>query len=197
MAVKMPMRDRLLDGILIPRTNGSDGLARVESFIANTLEARGAGVQRQPFTATPYGLQLAWTAALLLMIGSVTSILGGWHSAALVLALAAPMLLLMEFELLWSPVSGLLKRKENNVIGSPPAPWTAAANSWIPLSSVLTPNTCSPNTVSLIVQPGRLHHPASPAGLRRDRQSSLACEDIARRAKSHGVGVPPAHADVH
>jgi hypothetical protein len=117
MAAEMPMRDRLLDGILIPRANGSDGLARVESFIASTLEARGAEVQRQPFTATPYGLQLAWTAALLLMIGSVTSILGGWHGAALVLALAAPTLLLMEFELLWSPVSGLLKRTENNVIG--------------------------------------------------------------------------------
>ncbi len=117
MAAEMPMRDRLLDGILIPRANGSDGLARVESFIASTLEARGAEVERQPFTATPYGLQLAWTAALLLMIGSVTSILGGWHGAALILALAAPTLLLMEFELLWSPVSGLLKQKENNVIG--------------------------------------------------------------------------------
>jgi len=117
MAMEMPTRNRLLDGILIPRANGSEGLVRVESFIASTLEASGAEIERQPFTATPHGLQLAWTAALLLIIGSVTSILGGWNGAALILALAAPALLLMEFELLWSPVSGLLKREENNVIG--------------------------------------------------------------------------------
>ena len=117
MAMEMPARNRLLDEILIPRANGSEGLARVESFIASTLEASGAEVERQPFTATPYGLQLAWTAALLLMIGSAVSILFGWYGPALVLALAAPTLLLMEFELLWSPVSGLLKQQENNVIG--------------------------------------------------------------------------------
>jgi len=111
MAMEMPTRNRLLDGILIPRANGSEGLVRVESFIASTLEASGAEIERQPFTATPHGLQLAWTAALLLIIGSVTSILGGWNGAALILALAAPALLLMEFELLWSPVSGLLKRE--------------------------------------------------------------------------------------
>ena len=42
MAVEMPTRNRLLDGILIPRANGSEGLARVEGFIASTLEASGA-----------------------------------------------------------------------------------------------------------------------------------------------------------
>jgi len=92
MAMEMPTRNRLLDGILIPRANGSEGLVRVENFIASTLEASGAEVERQPFAATPYGLQLVWIAALLLMIGSVTSILCGWNGAALILALAAPTL---------------------------------------------------------------------------------------------------------
>ena len=117
MAAEMPTRNRLLDEILIPRANGSEGLARVEDFIASTLEASGAKVERQPFNATPHGLQLAWIAALLLMIGSVASILGGGEGAALIFAFAAPTLLLMEFELLWSPVSGLLKQEERNVIG--------------------------------------------------------------------------------
>ena len=117
MDVETPVRQILLDGVLIPRANGSDGLERVEDFLATTLEASGAEVKRLPFNATPFGLQLAWTAALLLMVGCVASILVGWYPTAILLALAVPALLLVEFEFLLSPVSGLFKREEHNVVG--------------------------------------------------------------------------------
>ncbi len=117
MDVETVARRKLLDGVLIPRANGSNGLEQVEDFLATTLETSGAEVERRPFTATPFGLQLAWTTALLLMVGSVASTLCGWFPLAILLALATPALLLAEFELLRSPVSGLFKREEHNVLG--------------------------------------------------------------------------------
>jgi hypothetical protein len=50
--------DELLDRILIPRPNGSEGLDQVAAFIAETLERHGATVTFHEFTATPHGFQL-------------------------------------------------------------------------------------------------------------------------------------------
>jgi hypothetical protein len=112
--------DELLDGVLIPRPNGSEGLERVAAFIASTLERSGATVTSQEFVATPYGFQLTWTAALLLMVGYVAAIATRRYGLALVLSLATPLLLLLEFELLRSPVSGLLPLPERNIVGTFP-----------------------------------------------------------------------------
>ena len=112
--------DQILDRVLVPRPNGSDALEQVAAFVAETLEKSGAAVSFHEFTATPHGFQLAWTAALLLVSGYVAAIAARRYALALPLILATAGLLLLEFELLWSPVSGLLPALERNVVGTFP-----------------------------------------------------------------------------
>jgi hypothetical protein len=110
--------DEILDQVLIPRPNGSEALTRVASFIAERLEENGAEVTLHAFTATPHGFQLAWTVALALMLGYFASIARRRYILALVFATLTPVLLLLEFELLRSPLSGFLPLVENNVVGA-------------------------------------------------------------------------------
>jgi len=112
--------DAILDRILIPRCNGSSGLERTAEFIAEVLRRNGAAVTSHEFEATPHGFQLVWTAPLLLMCGYVAAIGSHHYRTALLLAAVPPVILLLEFELLRSPVSGLLARTERNVIGTFP-----------------------------------------------------------------------------
>ena len=112
--------DEILDPILIPRPNGSEGLERVAAFIAATLQRAGAEVSLEPFSATPHGFQLVWSVALLLMLGTSAAILLRRYGMALALTLLTMTMLLVEFELLRSPVSGLLSATENNIVGSFP-----------------------------------------------------------------------------
>src|SRR3990172_2612444 len=112
--------DQILDRVLVPRPNGSEGLEQVAAFVAATLERSGAVVTFHEFTATPHGFQLAWTAALLLVSGYVAAIAARRYGLALALILATAGLLLLEFELLMSPVSGLLPALERNVVGTFP-----------------------------------------------------------------------------
>ena len=115
----MPLRtEAILDQILVPRPNGSEALERVAGTLAALLERQGAAVELHAFTATPYGFRLCWSAALLLMLGYLALTAARRHGAALAVALVVPALLLLEFELLYSPVSGLLPKLEHNVVGS-------------------------------------------------------------------------------
>jgi acetylornithine deacetylase/succinyl-diaminopimelate desuccinylase-like protein len=112
--------DQILDRILIPRPNGSEALEQVAAFLAETLEQNGATLAFHEFTATPHGFQLTWMAALLLLLGYVASIGARRYALALALILGTAALLLLEFELLRSPVSGLLPLTERNVVGTFP-----------------------------------------------------------------------------
>jgi acetylornithine deacetylase/succinyl-diaminopimelate desuccinylase-like protein len=108
----------ILERILIPRPNGSPGLERVAGFLASALEQSGASVSFQEFAATPHGFQLAWSAALLLMSAWALALWRRRYGLALCLPLVTAALLLAEFEFLLSPVSGLWRETERNVIGS-------------------------------------------------------------------------------
>ena len=109
--------DELLNRVVVPRPNGSAELERVGSFLAAALQGQGAQVTREPFTATPHGFELAFGAALALVTGFALALaLRRWR-LALGLLSAAAALLLAEFELLWSPVSGLLPATLHNVVG--------------------------------------------------------------------------------
>ncbi len=110
--------DQILDHILIPRPNGSEGLELVADFIARTLEHSGADVTFNEFVATPHGFQLAWTAALLLALGYIAAIATQRYGLALALILTTGLMLLLEFEFQLSPVSGLLPLTERNVVGT-------------------------------------------------------------------------------
>lgn len=116
----------LLDHLVRPRPNGSDGLLRVASFIEETLRGHGAAVALEPFTATPYGFQLVFLVALLLAGGFALATLRARDGLALLIALAVAILLVVEAELLWSPVSGLLPLREHNIVGVYPGAPDAA-----------------------------------------------------------------------
>lgn len=107
----------ILDHVLVPRPNGSQALLQVADFLESALDAAGAEVTRQAFTATPHGFQLTWTAALLLMLGWATALLARRYALALLLAALAPLLLLLEFEWMVSTVSALWPLTEYNVVG--------------------------------------------------------------------------------
>jgi acetylornithine deacetylase/succinyl-diaminopimelate desuccinylase-like protein len=113
--------EQILDRLLIPRPNGSPGLEQAASFLAETLERHGAAVGFHEFTATPHGFALAWTASLVLALAWVTAIASRRYGFALLLVVANAALLLAEFELLRSPVSGLAPAVERNVVGTWPA----------------------------------------------------------------------------
>ncbi len=110
--------ERILDAVLVPRPGASPALREVGAFLAGALEEAGASVHLQPFSSTPHGLALAWSAALLLLAGYVGAVAARRFGLALVLALVVPALLLAEFEFQLSPVSGFLPAIEHNVIGS-------------------------------------------------------------------------------
>ena len=112
--------DELLDSILIPRPNGSEGLAKVADFISNVLDQTGATVSNHEFVATPYGFQLIWSAALVLVLGYFAAIATRRHGLALGLIVLTLAFLFVEIELLWTPISGLLSATEHNVVGTFP-----------------------------------------------------------------------------
>ncbi|MBW2397573.1 MAG: hypothetical protein JRG95_25285, partial [Deltaproteobacteria bacterium] len=110
----------MLDQILIPRPNGSEGLARVASFISDVLDRTGATVASHEFVATPYGFQLVWSVVLILMLGYCAAIATRRYGLAIGLIVFTAALLLLEFEFLRSPISGLLPATEHNVVGTFP-----------------------------------------------------------------------------
>jgi acetylornithine deacetylase/succinyl-diaminopimelate desuccinylase-like protein len=112
--------EQILDQVLIPRPNGSADLERVAGFLAESLARQGALVSSHEFLATPHGFALAWTAALALMFGVFVAIASQRYLLALALIATTATMLLLEFELLRSPVSGLLPVMERNIVGSFP-----------------------------------------------------------------------------
>ena len=113
--------EQILDRVLVPRPNGSHELERVAGFLAESLAQQGARVSSHEFFATPHGFALAWSVALALMLGYCVAIATHRYALALALIAATAGMLLLEFELLRSPVSGLLPLVEHNVVGSFPA----------------------------------------------------------------------------
>jgi len=113
--------EQILDQLLIPRPNGSAGLDQVASFLVENLERQGAVVGSHDFIATPHGFALVWAVALALQLGLVAAIASRRYALALALIVTTAGLLLLEFEALRSPVSGLLPLMERNVVATFPA----------------------------------------------------------------------------
>ena len=110
--------DALLDHIVVPRPNGSAALERTTAFLATVLRDQGADVVLDPFPATPHGLQIVWATVFLLVLGHGLALLGRRFGIALMFLGSAVALLLAEFELLWSPVSGLAGEEAVNVLAT-------------------------------------------------------------------------------
>ena len=110
--------DEILDAILVPRPNGSAALSQVADFLEGALRAEGAEVSRHLFEATPHGFALTWSAVLLLLFAYAAALFARRYALAFAIAAAVPVLLLLEFEWMRSPVSGLWPLEERNVVGS-------------------------------------------------------------------------------
>jgi hypothetical protein len=108
----------LLDQLLIPRANGSEGLRETASFLESTLQASAAELEIQSFIATPYGIQLLFAALFLIALAFAVAMLRGRLALALVLSLTSLALLFVEQELLWSPISGLFRISEQNIVAT-------------------------------------------------------------------------------
>lgn len=112
--------ESILDNILVARPNGSDNLTTVGTYLKQFLTENGAEVSSLPFSGTPYGFQLVWSVVLLLMLSYVIAIYRKSYGLALLACLITPVLLLAEFEFLLSPISGILSRQQENIIGAYP-----------------------------------------------------------------------------
>jgi len=121
--------DQLLDHLVFPRPNGSEGLARAGSFIEQTLRRYTDDVLLQPFTGTPHGFQTIWLVALAIALAYAVALVARRDRLALVLALAGPLLLLLEFEQMQTPVSGRFAEPQYNIVATFPgtAPGGTAA----------------------------------------------------------------------
>ena len=67
----------LLDQLLIPRANGSEGLRETASFLQSTLRASAAELEIQSFIATPYGIQLLFATLFLIALAFAVAMLRG------------------------------------------------------------------------------------------------------------------------
>ena len=110
--------DEVLQRVVVPRPNDSDAMEQVASFLGASLQGQGAQVSREAFVATPHGFEIVFAAAFAIAAGYAIALALGRHRLALVLLLGAAGLLLAEFELLWSPLSGLAPATLHNVVGT-------------------------------------------------------------------------------
>lgn len=107
----------VLDRVLIPRANGTEGLARVADFLSTRLRALGAEVAGVPFDATPGGFALIWSVAAVLMLGGAVALVRRADRTVVGCVIAVSLLLVSEMELLWTPLTGLLLAPERNIVG--------------------------------------------------------------------------------
>ncbi len=110
----------LLDQLVVPRPNGSEGLRKTASFIYSTLQAHTSELDLQTFSATPYGSQLLIAFTFVLALAFAILMLRGRYGLALLLSVGSWAFFIAEGELLWSPVSGLLAQSEQNIVATFP-----------------------------------------------------------------------------
>ncbi len=115
----MEFRD-LLDQLVVPRPNGSEGLQKTASFIHSTLQAHTSELELQTFSASPYGSQLLVAFTFVFALAFAIFMLRSRYGLALLLSVGVSALLIAEQELLWSPVSGLLPRSQQNIVATFP-----------------------------------------------------------------------------
>ena len=112
--------DELLDQLVFPRPNGSEGLARAGSFIEQTLLQYTDEVTLQAFDGTPHGFQAIWFSALGIALLYAAALFSRRYGLACFLALLAPLLLFLEFEQMRMPISGLFGEIQHNIVATFP-----------------------------------------------------------------------------
>ena len=118
--------DQLLDGLVYPRPNASEGLERAGAFIAETLGRYSDHVAMQPFCGTPHGFRTIWLSVLALALLYGVALSTRRYRTAFALSLLPTLILMLEFEQMYTPVSGLFGAEQQNIVatfpGAPGAP---------------------------------------------------------------------------
>ncbi len=110
--------EAILDEILIPRPNGSKNLNHVGDFLNQQLAANGAEVTEHVAHVTPYGTQMVWGFAALMMLIYILCIVKKKYIFSLIIACIVPLILFLEFEKMKRPISGLYEAEARNIIGT-------------------------------------------------------------------------------
>lgn len=110
---------RLLARIVGPRPNGSDALERTADALMAALGAHTPHVTAETFWVTPHGFALVWTAVLAAALAYAATVRRR-PTLALGIAAVIPLVLLLEFEWLRSPVSGLWPAEGRNIVATFP-----------------------------------------------------------------------------
>jgi hypothetical protein len=106
----------ILAHLSIPRPNHSQALAETATYIKTLLVGWGVPFVVQEFTLRPYMQLLLGTTVLLLAILLFVLVLKSKPLAALIVALAIPLVLILEFELFIPVVTALITTGGENII---------------------------------------------------------------------------------
>lgn len=108
----------IMSHLSIPRPNHSEALGETATFIKTTLTDWGVPFVVQQFPLRPYMQLILGISVLVLAILLLVLILKKKPVAALVVALAIPLLLIVEFELFIPVVTGIVKGTGENIVVS-------------------------------------------------------------------------------
>jgi hypothetical protein len=106
----------IMSHLSIPRPNHSQALAETATYIKTTLTDWGVPLVVQEFALRPYMQLILGIAVLLLAVLLLVLIVKKRPIAALIVALAIPLLLVVEFELFVPVVTGIVKTTGENIV---------------------------------------------------------------------------------
>jgi acetylornithine deacetylase/succinyl-diaminopimelate desuccinylase-like protein len=106
----------IMTHLSIPRPNHSQALTETATYIKTTLADWGVPFVVQEFALRPYMQLILGIAVLALAVLLLVLIIKKRPAAALVVALAIPLLLIVEFELFVPVVTGIVKTPGENIV---------------------------------------------------------------------------------
>lgn len=115
----------VLEKIAVPRPNHSDALESTALYLKELLTTWGIPFAAQEFPLRPYFTLFAGITILIIALAFAFAVYKKRPVAALILALAIPAILLLEFELFVPVTSWLAQKKGENIIMHFPSPSAA------------------------------------------------------------------------
>lgn len=114
--------NELLDALAsAPRENGTEAIQRSAEFLQQAMQRAGVPVELVPFTAQPYRLRLLGVVALLAGAGYFLALRARRPWRALAIAVAAPVVMLVELDYYVPLVGWIGARPQHHIVATLPA----------------------------------------------------------------------------
>lgn len=107
--------DQLLDRLVVPRPNGSEGLERAAALIERLLRPHGSEVLVHGFDTNPFGFQLLFLSTLFVMLAFTAAMWRRCYGLGLFFVVLAGVVLMAHTEYLYSPFVPLVAAEESNI----------------------------------------------------------------------------------